>query len=223
MPDLFEPQAPSQDRHQELVQKFREIFGAYDQVLTSEPVIEIIEPGVSWVINAQHGPTLVSKNMAILDVDYNGSLAELKATDKETALDTFEAALVDVAMPTDSFRVYRTFKGFRLIYTKAIDASEFQRLLKRFGEAVGVDPRYGLACLIRKAFHARLKPKSPQMRREFLDQDAGLGERRACKYIGTINDNGRIPCSSITAQIRFHDQETEALSDSELFTPKELF
>ena len=58
---------------------------------TSEPVTEIIEPGVAWVINAQHGPTLVSKNMLTLDVDYNGTLAELNAIHKETALEEFRS------------------------------------------------------------------------------------------------------------------------------------
>ena len=44
------------------------------------------------MVKAQHGPTLVSKNMLTLDVDYNGTLAELNAIHKETALENFEAA-----------------------------------------------------------------------------------------------------------------------------------
>ena len=61
------------------------------------------------------------------------------------------------------------------------------------------------------------------MRRGILDQDAGHGPRRACWFLGTINDQGRIPCPSIAAQIRFHDEQTEAIGDPNDFGTKELF
>ena len=54
-------------------------------------------------------------------------------------------------MPTDSFRVYRTCKGYRLIYPKALSPACLVRLAKRFGEPVGTDIRYLLATQIRKA------------------------------------------------------------------------
>ena len=44
MPELFEPQAPSTDQFLEITKKFREVFGEYEHLTTSEPVTEIIEP-----------------------------------------------------------------------------------------------------------------------------------------------------------------------------------
>lgn len=217
MSETFQPQAPSQDQFLAITKKFREVFGEYEHLTTSEPVLEIIEPGVAWVVQGQHGQTLVSKNMLILDVDHAFGLSALNGRPDSEHLNDLNTC-VDENSITAPIRFYRTFAGCRLIVTHQGDPETFLAGLARYGEAVGADDRYLLASRIRKACQARLKPKSPQMRREFLDQDAGHGPRRACRYVGTVNDNGRIPCESIAAQIRFHDEQTEAFNDR-----KELF
>jgi len=218
MPELFEPQAPSPDQFLGITKKFREVFGQYDHILTSEPVTQIIEPGVAWVVEGQHGPTLVSKNMLILDVDYKGTLSELNSRSDRDHLNDLIERLDEHCLDSISGRGYRTCKGLRFIPTQRVSDQTFLEGLKRFSEALDVDVRYRLATQIRKASQARLKPKRPEMRREILDQDAGHGPRRACRFIGRVNDWGQLPCPSLAAQIRFHDEQTEAFNGA-----KELF
>jgi len=204
----------------EITKKFREVFGEYEHLTTSEPVLEIIEPKIAWVVEGQHGPTLVSKNMLILDVDYNGPLSELNGRSDCDHLDDLGSHLAADSLGYVSGRLYRTCAGCRFIVTHCpndqtfLEEPTFLENLKVFSESLDVDPRYHLATRIRKASQARLKPKRPEMRREFLDQDAGHGPRRACRFIGTVNDRGQLPCPSIAAQIRFHDEQTEAFNSA---------
>lgn len=211
---------PTLDEFLKVAHKTKEIFGEYDQLTTAEPVTQLLEPGVAWVVKGRHGPTLVSKNMLILDVDEEVPLEDFRQEDDSQLRQDVFNDLEDVSMPGDCFRIYRTFKGLRLIYTGEVTSGdEFKRLLDRFAEPAGTDRRYLFASRMRSASQARLKPKSPEFRREYLDQDLGKGPRRACKYIGSFGSGtGVMPTASIAAQIRFHDEETEAFNNS-----KELY
>ena len=109
--------------------------GDYYVVNTVEPVVEVIDPGASWVAIGKHGRTLVTRNMAIWDVDdvvaplgslpiepndqqsLNAALAlALQKPSDDKLLMVLRQRLEAWATKVDQrFAVYRTFNGARVI------------------------------------------------------------------------------------------------------------
>ena len=185
----------------------------------AEPVLELLKPGIAWVAQGRYGPTLISRNLPIWDVDKPAA----PPTEQEAAVTEWHVALLAVMQESGhSFRLYQTRGGMRVICTNRtvdlnneVDAGWFREI----GAAIQADRAYMVISSRQKCSRARLRPKPPELRwneskalRELVDR----GLTRACRYWRTIG-TAEIH-SNLAEQIAFHDAETEALdSDKELF------
>ena len=204
-----------------------DLRSAYYLVGEAEPVTQILEPGVAWVVTGQHGDTLVSRNLAIWDVDdipnpyptkehqvFDGEQLTNKGPQPESS---DEKILMIIrqrleAVPGKCYRVYRTYAGVRVICSShpICDVSPVsdRAWFKRVGSALKADRRYMRISDRQKASRARLKPKSKDSRFLFDDDDRGNGDRRCCRYLGPAGDG--TPTHVLEKQIEFHDSETLA-------------
>ena len=184
-----------------------------------EPVLELLEPGIAWVADGRYGPTLVTRNLSIWDVDKPAAPpTEQEAVRAQWRMD------VDLALQGSghTFRLYQTRGGMRVICTNRtidlnneVDAGWFLGI----GKAIQADRAYMVISPRQKCSRARLRPKPQEFRwnesKALLELDE-RGRTRACRYLGTIG-TAEIH-ANLAEQIAFHDAETEALdSDKELF------
>ena len=200
---------------------------AYYLVGEAEPVTKILEPGIAWVVTGQHGDTLVSRNMAIWDVDdipdpyptkehqaFDGEQLINKGPQPESS---DEKILMIIrqrleAIPMGCFRIYRTYAGVRVICSSQVmDGSHKyanRDWFKRVGFALKADRQYMQISDRQKASRARLKPKSKDARFLFDGDDSGNGDRRCCRYLGPAGKG--YPTHELAKQVEFHDSETLA-------------
>lgn len=204
---------------------------SYYLVSKIEPVLELIESGTAWTVEGRYGATLVTRNLAIWDVDSvkGFSFPEAPIESDPAVLAVMEASLKKVRLEHQlewlCFRVYRTFAGVRVICTnRKVEPTCFGELPSWFGavgEALNADPRYMAISRKQVASRARLVPKPIQHRDHFqtLEQERyTLGEKanlRCCRFIGVVGDD---TSDDLAAQITFHDDQTNAVGcDWELF------
>lgn len=196
-----------------------DIRGNYYLVAAAEPVLQLLEPGVSWVVEGRYGPTLVSRNLAIWDVDsihgINGwdtadpAFNRLPPPSDEKVLLIVRDRLQQKAI-SGSFRIYRTFGGVRVICTCQPYPGP-DGWFREVGEALRADPAYMQISARQKCSRARLKPKSAEWR---MDADKGNGPRRACRFIGISGSNAWL--GLVADQIDLHDRETQATNTNNL-------
>ena len=165
-------------------------------------------------LHGRHGRTLVSLTLPIWDVDSIDPQA-----DDESLLDRFQDQLERIA-PEESFRIYRTFAGVRVICpSHVIDLTDPEDLsgFMKLGRAIGADPMYLELCRKQQTCRARLDPKKSRP----IKQVKGMGtpaNARACRLIGEGIGNGTTD-PALMAQVEFHDEASMALfeNDRELF------
>ena len=204
-----------QDRMDKLRQPLD--FARFHYYLTqeAEPVLELLKPGISWVAKGRYGPTLVSRDLPIWDVDLGW---DNTTGDLPDYLPKLTSQLQIPEADCRSFRVYATFGGVRVIATEpAPDSGSLSPFegnwFKAIGKAIYADPAYMAISTRQKCSRARLAPKTTERR---WDTKPPEGDPRACRFIGWIG----IPkvAGTLHDQINFHDRRTEALdSDKELF------
>ena len=198
---------------------------AYYLVGEAEPVTKILEPGVAWVVTGQHGDTLVSRNLAIWDVDDipaphpapDYSSKDWSKLQPESSDDKILMIIRQrlEAVPGKTYRIYRTYAGVRVICSshpicEASPVSD-RAWFKRVGAALQADRRYMRISDRQKASRARLKPKSKESRVLFGYDDKGEGNRRCCRYLGPAGKG--YPTHVLEKQVAFHDAETLARDD----------
>lgn len=204
-----------QDRMDKLRQPLD--FARFHYYLTqeAEPVLELLKPGIAWVAQGRYGPTLISRDLPIWDVD----LHEGNTTgDLSGYLPELTRQLQIPEADDRSFRIYATFGGVRVIATEpapnAGDLSPFEHdWFKAIGEALNADPAYMAISSRQKCSRARLAPKTAELR---WYAKPPVGDPRACRFVGWIG-NPKV-AGTLADQIDLHDRRTEALdSDKELF------
>jgi hypothetical protein len=180
-----------------------------------EPVLSVLTPGIAWTVKGRYGQTLVTRNLAIWDVDLG------PANSNEADIGWLSEDLGEI---TESyrFRVYQTLGGLRVIctnrtvaYGNAISMAWF----KDIGSRLHADHRYMAISERQLCSRARLDPK-PIEHRWHLDgplvELANNGKVRACRFIGEIGTGEIHP--DLALQIDVHDRSAEAFdSDKELF------
>ena len=172
----------------------------YD-VAGTEPVLSVPQSGNCWVVDGRHGRTLVSLTLPIWDIDSIDPKA-----DDESLLDRFQAQLERVD-PSDSFRLYRTLAGVRVICpSRVIDLAnpDDMRWFRAVAYALGADPVYRELCTKQQTCRARLDPKKSR------HGVAAPANARACRLIGEDIGNGTTD-PALMAQVEFHDRATMAL------------
>ena len=199
-----------------------DLKSAYYLVGEAEPVTKILEPGVAWVVTGQHGETLVSRNLAIWDVDDIPAphpAPDYRSGDWETIQpeSSDDKILMIIrqrleAVPGCCYRIYRTFGGVRVICSShpicEVSPVSDRAWFKRVGLALQADRRYMRISDRQKASRARLKSKSKTARAFFLHDDRGEGDRRCCRYLGPAGKG--YPTHELAKQVEFHDSETLA-------------
>jgi hypothetical protein len=181
-----------------------------------EPVLSVLTPGIAWTVKGRYGETLVTRNLAIWDVD-RWERREQRSDD----ISWIREQLGEIT-ETYCFRVYRTLGGFRVIctnrtvaYGDAISMAWF----KDVGSRLHADHHYMAICGRQLCSRARLDPK-PTEHRWHCDgpivELAKNGQVRACRFIGEVGTGEIHP--DLAQQIELHDRSTEALDST-----KELF
>jgi hypothetical protein len=183
-------------------------LGFYSHCMFSEPVLELVDPGNAWVVETEHGPTLVSRNMAMWDLD-------CRPKDREEQAQQI-AAISEALKGDQSFRLYRTWGGYRLLCVSrkaeemvlACDLPDFYgHVCQLLHHAIPgcVDVRYVLMAQLRQVFHMRLLAKSPDHpSRE--GATPAEGPSCACKWVASIG--GKLPLPEIYPQLALHDERT---------------
>jgi hypothetical protein len=184
---------------------------ARDYVIrATEPVSAVVVPGDCWIVTGRHGATMVSRTLAIWDVDDIDPVAE-----DWTVLATIQLRLAQgPGTNPEGFRVYRTAAGARVIWAHDPldwDAEEGDTLTDRawfflVSAALRADPIYETLCHRQRTCRARLHPKPSRLGRFQRPQV------RACRFIG--GDQRVDPV--LAAQVEFHDRETGALDERDL-------
>jgi hypothetical protein len=187
-----------------------------------EPALSVLQPGVAWTVEGRYGATLVSRNMAIWDVDLG------RANSNEADIGWLRDDLGE-AIESYRFRVYQTLGGLRVIcanrtvaYGDAISMAWF----KDIGSRLRADHRYMAISERQLCSRARLDPKpiehrgyilhGPIVELAELTKLAEDGQVRACRFIGEVGTGEIHP--DLARQIEVHDLGTEALDST-----KELF
>ena len=214
-----------EERLQHLEQILNQQRSDYYFIKAVECVTEVIDPGLAWVVIGHHGPTLVSKNLAIWDCDFS---PEQKPSDNKVLLTASERlARFDRLY---RFRLYRTYGGARVICTSHQHSPQDNLpepdWFALVGQLLSADDRYMSISRVQEASRARLKPKSQKARGHELELTPNgrfatapyleTSQFRACRFIGDVGTAE--PLESLAKQIEHHDQATEALTGS-----KELY
>ena len=184
-----------------------------------EPVLSVLTPGIAWTVKGRYGQTLVTRNLAIWDVDL-GPGEPSEGHDQGAC--QFVIERLGEITESYRFRVYQTLGGLRVIctnrtvaYGDAISMAWFKEL----GEKLYADHRYMAISARQLCSRARLDPKPTEQRWHCdgpIVELAKNGQVRACRFIGEVGTGDIHP--DLVQQIELHDRSTEALDST-----KELF
>lgn len=185
-----------------------------------EPVVDIDgfnDPGDdAWLtVNQYNAVVLNSRNMLIADIDfgaerlneYAGALDEDDVLDAMNALRVLDTALegsfTELRFAEESFRVYRTHSGCRVICTSRCFAHpEDAYFAKRFMIFMKADRKYVRLCDAQDCYRARLTPKPWR---------ASDGNHHVCNLVKKI---GSVVLPSLEFQLAMHDEMTLARSQN---------
>lgn len=182
-----------------------------------EPALSVLTPGIAWTVQGRYGETLVTRNLAIWDVDIWGADKDCDIIDRLHRVLDFRPAADGYR-----FRIYRTLGGLRVICTNrtvAYDDAISMAWFKDIGEALHADHRYMAICARQLCSRARLDPKPTEHRWDCVGPIVELAENgqvRACRFIGEVGTGELHP--DLAQQIEVHDRSTEAIDST-----KELF
>ena len=201
---------PAQDDYITGFRSKPERFSAYHG--GAEPVVSASElydlPSDSWLtVNRYNALVLNSCNMLIADVDFgDGRLNRFagarnceEVVDNLRELDLLDhehLPFEDWSFAAQSYRVYRTHSGCRVICTSISvpwacsgwAATRFMRFLR-------ADPQYVELCGVQKCYRARLTAKPWRMRGEGA---------HVCELVATVG-KGEV-AQELVEQIRLHDE-----------------
>lgn len=202
-----------QDRMDKLRRQLDFSRNHYYLTQEAEPVLQLITPGIAWVAQGRYGPTLISRNLPIWDVDLH---LDNPSGDLSGYMPSLTQQLQIPEADCRGFRVYATFNGVRVVATEQapdrLDPFESE-WFKAIGEALNADPAYMAISTRQKCSRARLAPKTTERR---WDAKPPEGAARACRFIGWIGTPK--VADSLSDQIDLHDRCTDALdSEKELF------
>ena len=158
-------------------------------------------------MNRYNAAVLNSRNMLIADVDIGDERLNrfAGATDEDEVIDALKSLRrLEEAYPyerltltEESYRVYRTRKGCRVICTSAIYPTHDSypgRLLMQF---LKTDRQYMELCDVQKSYRARLTPKPWRCNGEPTD---------VCELIAEIGP--RVVHPNLAKQLAIHDEMT---------------
>ena len=223
----------------------------YDERLPREEIVDeyLDDQGkpVAFVSRNGYGSLILNtRELMFIDIDFPpeprspklGFFASLFGKPKAVEANPEETTLAKIRntasqFPDFSFRVYRTFNGFRLMLANrkfSADSAPANELLSAFQS----DPLYVRMCRNQQCFRARLTPKAwrckiegPPARFPFGDKGAesqyrkwesiynqGVRNFATCKYIETIGPDGFD--ESHEHLISLHDQLSNTSSNDSL-------
>lgn len=194
----------------DLRQAIDDLRSAYYDIGPAEPVLELIEPGVAWIVEGRYGPTLISRNLPIWDID----------GDRDVDLRDWDSWSLDYQ--DHRFRLYRTFAGLRLIATSGPllhpngeqMPSELSPWFNQIGREVGADAAYMKIAARQLTSRARLRPKRSSYRPGLKEPNRA----RACRFLGEFGHGYGSGDPRLLQQIELHDERTRALeTDAPLF------
>jgi len=180
-----------------------------------EPVVKTLFRGngieapqvmATVTVNRYKALVLNTDKMFIADID---KLKQPYLNDKSSSyFDTLNLNYRDLPNRGDlSFRVYRTFAGYRLLLTSEVSSGVDVSLLNHFLS----DPKYVAMCQVQKCYRARLSPKP--WRLEILKPENTvnytLPNQRVCKLV-TVLGSGYIH-PHLSQLVHYHDKKTRAL------------
>jgi hypothetical protein len=206
-----------------------------DRALREELIEEIREGDsgdlVAAITRNTYGALVLNTEQVMfvdIDVERPSLLSSLRRVFSRRAPTPFDRALSTLRAfaarrPEVGFRVYRTFKGFRLLVTHALFdpvSPEAQALLAELGN----DELYRQLCRVQESFRARLTPKpwrlpldSPPLRYPWKSESGreqyeewvaryqeACRDRAACELVESLGSSDVDPLASRIA--RLHDE-----------------
>jgi hypothetical protein len=188
-------------------------FKDYDS--GKEPIVdadELYKLGDSAWLTVNHYNALVlnTSNMLIADIDFGdtrldrhagakdwqevcGNLEELHLLDEE------HMRLQDFNFADQSYRVYRTHSGCRVICTSiALPWQDMGWMAERFMQFLRSDPDYIKLCRHQKCYRARLTPKPWRDKGNY---------RCVCLHVGTEGKKPHV-ARELEEQLKLHDELT---------------
>lgn len=136
-----------------------------------EEIIEEIDAENIITRNRYGALVLNAKNLMFIDIDnyqgkhtftFFGLFGKKKKTQKELILDKIEETIANPAYSRLGFRIYETFKGYRVMVTGknfSPTSEESKSIMKDFS----ADELYQYLCIKQNCYRARLTPKPYRM------------------------------------------------------------
>jgi hypothetical protein len=184
--------------------------GGEEPVVSADKLYDL--PDEAWLtVNHYNALVLNTSNLLIADVDFGDARLDKHAgvdhcdqvvqnIEELTVLDKQIMTNKDWKFAEQSYRVYRTHSGCRVICTSRTfpwsDSAYHARRLMQFLRA---DPQYVLLCNTQKCYRARLTPKPWR---------GDLDDSHVCKLVTTVG-TGHV-AHELKEQIRLHDELTLA-------------
>jgi len=180
-----------------------------------EPVVKTLFRGngieapqvmATVTVNRYKALVLNTDKMFIADID---KLKQPLETASSSYFDTLNLNYRDLPSIEDlSFRVYRTFAGYRLLLTSDVSWGLINiALLDHFLS----DPKYVAMCQVQKCYRARLSPKpwrlgivKPESTINYT-----LPKQRVCKLVAVLGSGYIHP--HLSQLVHYHDKKTKAL------------
>jgi len=127
-----------------------------------------LDPAQAWLtLNRYNAIVLNSRNMLIVDVDFGdrrlnrfaGADDECDVIEGLDRLGDLDETLFDVHLARESYRVYRTHSGCRVICTSRPFGQGGDYLAERLMYFLKADREYMRLCKVQNCYRARLTPK----------------------------------------------------------------
>ena len=138
------------------------------EVAIKEHIAKEIDSNNIITINRYGAQVLNTTEYTVLDIDHFSAHPIVKLfgfpgeNTKDNMLAKFKKRITRHPEFGESFRIYETFKGLRIIGKKHIDPQS-KRFLKTM-RSLGVDPLYAVLCKKQNCYRVRLTPKPYRMK-----------------------------------------------------------
>jgi len=223
-------------KHDLVQQKINGVKHEFDdyEVEIREEQIKVISDAAVITRNRYGAHVMNVEKLMILDVD-EPPRSILDIFSKKTPdwklvriIDSMEKLHKELNLPVLGLRLYKTYKGFRVIVTGK-DIAPNEKLAQVISRKLNTDDLYWTLCKKQHCYRARLTPKpyrieyqpikirlpdSLERRDEIMSWENGYlaaaKDYSVCRYIKTIGDNNM---DSLTS---FHDEYTGAYADRKL-------
>ncbi len=183
--------------------------GGEEPVVSADGLYDL--PDEAWLtVNHYNALVLNTSNLLIADVDFGDPRLDkyagaddcdqvIRNVEEVSRLDRKIMGFEDWKFADQSFRVYRTHSGCRVVCTsKTFPWSESAWLARRLMQFLRTDPHYVRLCDEQKCYRAKLTPKPWRD-----DEDSHV-----CELVATVG-NGHV-ADELKEQLRLHDELTLA-------------